>query len=552
MTTRPTPSGAMNDDPHRGQRAVPHGSGSSTPSPILLPQLIKQTATNNSALATDALRMVTQINSPAYLTTLGRSLIAAGNHDLARQQLQRATRIDPQAADAWHGLGEACRHLGMDDEAASAWTKALQLKPNAAEIHAELGNLYRRQGKVEQAKAHLYRAAQLTAEGPSNLHGSWRADMPHSAWLPLAELSWDQGNTSEALEYYDRAFTGRMCDARAEYLRGLIALAREQWHEGWRRFEYRRVLRPHLPQRGWPQPIWDGNCRDLVNQQIIVHSEGRLVDDILFAAWLPELIHRSGNTIIKCAPPLVQLFARSFPQATITTAGMPSRGSTQADWQTALGSLPRHLGMDAVAACSVPVISMPAPFNVPASHSKADGAIVARIDSSHTSEYSGYLAADWKLRRQWQRRVEHLGRGRKIGLAGWQSLGHDAGEPWQPLWDIPHTQWLLLDRMNERDCEAKLPGHVHRLRTLPRRKELDDWAALLTSLDLVITPPGLIAHLAGALGVPVWVLTPTLAPWCWGVQGDRSRWYPTARLFRQQTANRWDDVLSRVAEELAG
>lgn len=540
----------MNDDPQHGQRAMPHGSESS-PSHNLLPHVMKQAANNNAALVSTALQMVAQVNQPDYLITLGRSLLAAGEYAMARQHLARATRLDPQAVDAWQCLGEACRHLGLDDEAIAAWTKVVQLRPQAAESHAQLGDLYRRQGRVQEAKAHLFRAAQLAANGSTALPGTWRADLPHSPWLPLAQLSWDQGKVSEALEYYDRAFTGQECDARSEYLRGLIALAREQWHEGWRRFEYRRVLRRHLPQGSWPHPIWDGDCRELHHQTILVHSEGKLADDILFAAWLPELIHRSGKTIIKCEPPLTQLFARSFPQAVVTTAGLGSRDIPHADWQTALGSLPRHLGMDAVAACSVPVISSPTPLNVPGARGERPSKF-ARIDGSHTCTYSGYLVAEWKLQRQWQRRVEILGRGRKIGLAGWTLPGQTNAALWQPLWDVPYAQWLLLDPPTEHDDENKLPGHVHRLRALPRRKDVDDWAALLTSLDLVITPPGLIAHLAGAFGVPVWVLTPTLAPWCWGVQGERSRWYPTARLFRQQTTDRWDDVVARVAETLTG
>ena len=550
MTARPTPPGATNDEPHRGHHATTHGSGPRESSPGLLPQLVQQTASTNGALASTALRMVAQVNSPAYLTTLGRSLLAAGNHALARQNLLRAVQLDPQAADAWQGLGEACRHLGLDDEAIDAWTTALQLRPDTPEIHERLGALYRRRGNFEQAMTHLYQVAQLRVDAPAP-HNSRQADTP-SPWLPLAELYWDQGNASEALEYFDRAFTGRACDARAEYLRGLIALAREQWQEGWRRFEYRRVLRPHLPQGGWPQPIWDGDCQHLANQQIIVHSEGKLADDVLFAAWLPELIRRSGGTIIKCAPPLVQLFARSFPQAMVTAAGSSSLHLPHAHWQTALGSLPRHLGVDAVADCSAPAATPLAPWSVPTLSAKADAVTCTRIDGSHSNDYRGYLVADWKLRRQWQRRVEHLGPGRKIGLAGWQSLGHDADEPLRSLWDAPQAQWLLLGRTADNDAIANLPGHVHRIRALPRRKDLDDWAALLSSLDLVITPPGLIAHLAGALGVPVWVLTPAMAPWCWGVQGERSRWYPLARLFRQEAVDQWHDVLARMAGELAG
>lgn|GEM_PF-1962814 len=550
MTARPTPSGAMNDEPHRGHHAMAHGNEPHVLSPGLLPQLVQQTVTNSQSLASAALKMVAQVNSPAYLTTLGRSLLAAGNYALARQNLLRATQLDPQAADAWQGLGEACRHLGLDDEAIDAWNTALHLRPDAHEIHAQLGAVYRRRGNFEQAKSHWFQVAQLRVDAPAR-HGTRPVDAPSSPWLPLAELHWDQGKASEALEYYDRAFTGRVCDAKAEYLRGLIALAREQWQEGWRRFEYRRVLRPHLPQAGWPQPIWDGDCQNLADHRIIVHSEGKLADDILFAAWLPELIRRSGGTIIKCAPPLVQLFARSFPQAIVTAAGSPSLHLPDAHWQTALGSLPRHLGVDAVVSVNGPAAS-PLTSSVPVLSAKDDGSIFTRIDGSHSNDYRGYLVADWKLRRQWQRRVEHLGPGRKIGLAGWQSLGHDAGELLGQLWGAAKAQWLLLDRTENTITKATLPEHAHRLRALPRRKDLDDWAALLSSLDLVITPPGLTAHLAGALGVPVWVLTPAMAPWCWGVQGERSRWYPTARLFRQEAVGQWRDVIARMAGELAG
>ena len=537
---------ATKDRPRESDREV-SGPHDDVPRPAsALARLVAATTATGRALASDARRLVAQVVDPDYLVALAQGLLDMGHVEAARDTFRRATQRDAYRFDAWRGLGEAAHRLGNDEAAIEAWTQALQIRPGAHEIHTLLGALHRRRGHHKQAFTHMYQAAQHCPQQRGTKVRVDRSSKPAaiSPWFPLGDFFWEQGNACEALEYYDRALTDDVCDAKAEYLRGLIALAREDWQEGWRRFEYRRVLRSDLPREGVPHPYWNGDCKELAHQQMMVHSEGRLSDDILFAAWLPELIRRAGGVTIRCAAPLERLFARSFPDATVVAHPWNARPVPHIRWQTALGSLPRHLGMQAAMAANsltteiAPVVTTP---------------LGAR--------QGGYLVPDWKLTRMWQRRVAQLGPGRKIGLAGWRTLCPPSSRPaakevagaapWSALWEVPGVRWLMLDGLKAGEAADALPAHVHSFRTMPSRRELDEWAALLASLDLVITTPGVLAHLAGAVGVPVWVLTPTLAPWCWGVHGQRSRWYPTARLFRQASIHTWDDVISAVAEELA-
>ncbi len=503
----------------------------------LLPSVIQQAATATRAIGQAARQVAANLTNSTFYVTLGQSLLDSGRRDDALVNFKRAIQLDSDSVAAWIGLGETLLQLKREVEAEEAWLRILQLQPDHAPTHGRLGAFYRQRRQVELAFKHLRASAQLAQDAGD--------------WLKLADFSWEQGNSGEALECFDRACSHETFDLQAEYLRGLIALARGDWADGWRRFEYRRLLRADMPSRGWPMPLWTGDAAQLAQQSIFVRSEGRLAEDILFAAWLPELIRRSAGVALECVKPLRGLFARSFPQAAISGGLRTQDHMPSPHFLTALGSLPKHLGMEA---CGMPSCATSPP---------PEESSVAEISSSPRDELrsvgphgGGYLQADWKLARLWQRRLACLGANRKVGVVGLPATnGNDRDGMLRGVaawWDVPGIEWLWLpaDRKSPIPTSAVHHRRVHSFRDLPARDELDQWAALLTALDLVIAPAGVMAHLAAAVGTRTWILTPSLPAWYWGLHGETCRWYPTARLFRQQEPDNWSTVVAQVSAEL--
>ncbi len=516
-------------------------TGISATSDQILNQLAQQTANANRALGLAARSVAENLTNSDFFLQLGQRLLNARRAEMALGNFERAVQLDPASEPALIGLGETLRQLDREAEAVPLWLRILEANPEQAGTQGNLGRWYWEQGELELAIRHLHAAARLSGDD--------------AAWLRVAEFCWEQGNSGESLEYFDRAFATPKFDLEAEYLRGLIALSREHWEDGWKRFEYRRALRADLPDRGWPHALWDGSAQHLTEQSILVRSEGRLADDILFAGWLPELVRRAGSVTVECAGPLRSLFARSFPRAIVPNQRNGGARCPTPHWQTALGSLSKHLGLEARAA---DVTTVSAPTDGAAVES-APGANLS-VDGSATDQQArGYLRADWKLTRVWQRRIATLGSGRKIGAVGFEPSGEssdrcacDALASW---WELPGIQWLWLPRERRSSRAAggikRGPSYpLHTFRDQPGPRDMEDWAGLFSALDLVVAPAGTLAHLAAALGVETWVMVPAMPSWCWGLHGERSRWYPSARLFRQEKPGDWSDAIALVAAEL--
>jgi tetratricopeptide (TPR) repeat protein len=476
-----------------------------------------------------------------YHGNLGSAYGTQGRYDKAVESLKTALRCDANFVDAHNNLGAALSKLGKHDEAATAIRKAIKLRPAMVSAHINLGNVLQEQGKLEEAIASYRQALRLepdNADARYNLglavskRGDYAAaeeNYRHAlrinprnadALNNLGNALREQGRFADSLKCYEEALALRPDLAQARKNRGMAWLRLGDWQRGWDEYEWRWRC-DDSPPHGFKQPLWDGS--PLEGRTILLHTEQGLGDAIQFLRYVPLVKQRGGTVLLQCQGALMKLFdrARGVDQLLPRGERLPPY-----DVYAPLLSLPHLLkAHDPAAAGSVP-----------------------------------YLFADPGLRDDWRRELDIIG-GRRIGI-NWQGNPSHAKDAQRSL---PLKHFLRLAELPDvRLISLQKNAGVEQLRELkdPRLvldlgSRLDeehgafmDTAAVLPSLDLVVTSDTALAHLAGALGVKVWVVLPFSPDWRWLLDRDDSPWYPTMRLFRQRQPGDWAEVFERIASEL--
>ena len=427
--------------------------------------------------------------------------------DDAVRHLRSALRIKPDYLEAHNNLGLALLSMEQHEESEACFRGALRIKPDSAEAHHGLGKLMHAQNNFDEAIASYQRALELEPRLAAARHDLGCVFQAH-------------GNLAQAEACYAQALSVDGLLAETHFSRAYIWLQRGDFERGWTEYEWRWKL-PRIAPRNFPRPLWDGVS--FAGKVLLLHAEQGMGDTLQFIRYVPLAKMRGGTVVVACHKPLMTLLAR-FP------------GIDQ------LYSLTDPLPNFDVHA---PLLSLPGIFKTSLE------TIPAQVP---------YLFADEQLSAHWQRRLSSL-RGFKIGIA-WQGNRGYMGDRSR---SIPLAQFAALGRLNGISLVSlqKGPGSEH-LRTLPEglsiwdlSSELDetsgpfmDTAAVMKNLDLVITSDTSIAHLAGALGVPVWVALSASPDWRWLLNREDSPWYPSMRLFRQKKLDDWPEVFERIAEEL--
>lgn len=429
---------------------------------------------------------------------LGNLLLQADRLDEAIVLFQRANSIDPSNSSSHNSLGVAWMRKGELEKSIEAYQKAIALEPGFSEAHYNLGIAYRRSQRVDEAVAAYERSIALTPE-----YAQAHAD--------LGNALRDQGRLDESIAAYRRAIELAPDLAVAHHNLGQILLLVGQYAEGWRECEWRwRIPDLQLFQQSFPQPEWDGS--DLNGRRILIRAEQGYGDAIQFARYVPMVAARGGKVIFACRPELVRLMRTLFGVEHFVTQGDPF---IPFDVQSTLMSLPRLFGT-------------------------TPETIAAQVP---------YLRADPALVEQWRAKVADIPDGLKIGLV-W-SGAKDAPMPQRwlrlddltPLFSVPQACWFNLQK-EPRTPIASLIDWTDQL------TDFADTAALIECLDLVISADTAVAHVAGAMGKPVWVLVPTSPDWRWMLDRTDSPWYPSARLFRQKTRGDWSHPIQEIVSAL--
>ncbi|HEX4144621.1 MAG TPA: tetratricopeptide repeat protein [Pirellulales bacterium] len=468
---------------------------------------------------------------------LGGVLVRQGKLDEAATHFERAAALRPELAEAHNNLGIVRGSQGQLDQAVASFVQALTLRPDYAEAHNNLGNLLVRQGKFQEAAAHFERAATLRpdlAEARNNLGNVLRqqgkldeaaaryqqaialAPSYAEAHYNLGFTLREQGKLDEAAASYRQALTLRPDYADAQLGLAACYLAEGDYERGWPMYEGRLAVAGFVPQCNLPR--WTG--QPLAGHSILLVAEQGLGDTLQFVRYSRRLKERGAQVVLACQQALGQLLA-SQPDC---------------DELFILGSAAEMPRCDFY----LPLLSAPCAFGTTTDTIPCDGP---------------YIAADPALIESWQQELAAV-EGFKIGIV-WQGARDYPSDrqrsiplaDFGPLARVPGVRLISLQKGFGSEQVAGVDFPV-----LDLGERLDetagpfmDTAAVIRGVDLVVTPDTAIAHLAGALGAPVWLALQFSPTWRWLRGRDDSPWYPTARLFRQTRLGQWADVFQRVA-----
>jgi tetratricopeptide (TPR) repeat protein len=427
-------------------------------------------------------------------------------YDEALKYFDRVLLLKPDHVNAHNNRGLALDGLNRPEDALAGYDRALKLAPRNLEALNNRGNVLQKLSRHSDAIACYDFALTINSGHPEVLNNRGRS---------LSIL----GQHREGLNSTLRATAAKPDYVDAHWNASLMHLRLGEFQNGWKKYEWRWKRGEGLKKlRIYPQPLWLGET-PAAGKTILVHHEPGFGDTIQFARYASLLAQQGAKVVLEVQPPLKALLSQ--------IAGVEVIGNgdpiPEFDMHCPLMSLPLAFGttIDTIPA-DVPYLAAPA---------------------SRTERLEALLPPRQGLRigLVWSGNATHKDdHNRSISLA---RLG--------PLLEAPGVQFVSLQK-ELRDADAQLLAQDARMTDLGRHfGDFDDTAAAIDLVDLVISVDTSVAHLAGAMGKPVWVVLPFCPDWRWLLERDDNPWYPTARLFRQPAIGDWDSVIARLTEALA-
>ena len=436
---------------------------------------------------------------------LGEQSFSEGRYQAALASYQKALKQTPSHPFLLFRVGMVYHLLELHNEAIRWYRKALAADNNLGEAHNNLGKALLEQRRFQEAEVAFKAAVPLLPTSP----------VPPTS---CASTLMAQNRLEEALHWCNHALTINPDFAEAHWNKALILLKSGRYAEGWQEYEWRwQTSSFPSPRRSFPYPLWDGKL-PLHGKRLLIHAEQGYGDTIQAARYLPLLEQRGAQLIVACQPPLVRLLSSTLPTMQVV----------------ALGSDPP------TADCHLPLFSLPGLFSP---------------DTASIPRSYPYLQPPVELLQHWSTLCEGADAGYRVGLVWSGKPKPDPGRSippqlFAPLAHVSGINWFSLQVSDQPGLPGALPPFpLHDFSGLI--KDFADTAALISQLDLVISIDTAVAHLACALGVPVWLLLPAPCDWRWMTDRNDSPWYPTMRLFRQERSGEWQPVIAAVAARLS-
>lgn len=452
--------------------------------------------------------------NPVLLAALGMNYAVNHKSGLAHALLNRALL---NIADLMPGF----ERLGITPKEKNASTEADFIKTKHAEILNALGTCYKHENKTDAARELFDKAQSMV---PLN------ADIQNN----MATLYINEGMPEKALEHIEAGLSVDPNHAQAHWNKSLALLELGDYANGWVEYDWgmRAKVRIDREYRHEPVPVWDGSK----GKKIVVFGEQGIGDEILFASCLPELIRDSELVVFDCHKKLHTLFTNSFPGIDV----YPTREDEQITWPIKQDGTSRY-DFDA----KIAIGSLP------------------RYYRNKREDFPGtaFLKCTEKSRTKYRDKLACMSGRPKIGIS-WIG-GHKRTrvevrsielERLLPILkqdaDFISLQYTPCEQEVEQ-FEKKHGIKIHHWPEACYNANYDETAGLVVNLDLVITVCTSLVHLAGSLGIPTWVLTPSRPAWRYMIEGERMPWYNNALLFRQPRGSTdWEPVIGEAAENL--
>lgn len=444
-------------------------------------------------------------NSPEILSDKGASLLSLKRYDEALACFEQAIAMNPAIAAIHNNRGNALKALRRTDEALAAYDAAVTLDPAYADAHNNRSLVLNNLERWEEALASVDHALALQPD---------LADAYSNRGLTLRGMK----RYDEALADFDRAIALRPDMGNAYWNKATLLILLGQYEEGWKNYEWRwKTELMEDRYRPLQKPLWLGET-PIAGKTILVQIEQGFGDFIQFCRYVPMLESQGATVIMETTAPLLPL---------AKTLSSKTRFIT-------------HLGDDESFDVYCPLMSLPYAF---------------RTTVETVPSQIPYLSVDPQKHAQW---LAKLGGKTKlrVGLVWSGSASHTNDNirsvslaQLRPLLDLPYEFHSMQKEMRASDAAlfAQLPQlHTH----AEDLKDFSDTAALVSLMDVVITVDTSVAHLAGALGKPVWIMIATAPDYRWMYEREDTPWYPSARLLRQNKSGAWESVIARAVTML--
>ena len=441
--------------------------------------------------------------------SLGACLRQTKRYEEALHQLETVRQNDPNRADACDEIGIVHQEQGNFIEAERWHIMAIERAPDRVHAHSNLGMALQLQGRLAEAEACFRRAAALD---------------PHFALAQVnlaVLLSWHQNN-AEAIDWLGKAIAAAPELAIARKNRAMLRLLCGDFAPGWREYESRFEGRDGEPRMASTRPHWTGEA-ELSGKTILLYAEQGFGDSLQFVRYA-EMVAALGATVWLRVPAALKRLCASCTGVTRVFAN--DEDLPPYDYLCPLLSLPLAFGTDLASI----------PRRVPYLHAAPDDVMhwQNKLGARRKPRIGLVWAGD-----------PRKGESKLHSLLRMRSLHFDQIRPWLAIPGLAfHSLQVGADALSQLDANSAVADHHAELR------DFADTAALIVNLDLVVSVDTSVAHLAGAMGKPVWLLNRYNTDWRWLLERDDNPWYPTMRLFRQPALGDWDSVIAAVKEAL--